>query len=112
MRDLSLIEVSNHALGSAVSAGPTRPSRDQLPRVGTVEGLGLVIGLELVADKKERTRLPDSVVQGVISKALDHGLIIRARDGRLALCSPLIITEAEAGEMLDILYPLIRDMAA
>ncbi|PLP59070.1 aspartate aminotransferase family protein [Mesorhizobium loti] len=83
-----------------------------LPHVGTVEGLGLMIGLELVAEKKERTRLPDKVTQGVVGKSLDQGLIIRARDGRLALCPPLVISEAEANEMLDILFPLIRDMNA
>lgn len=83
-----------------------------LPHVGTVEGFGLMIGLELVADKADRSQLPDAVVQGIVAKALDKGLIIRARDGRLALCPPLIISEPEIDEMLDILYPLIRDIAA
>jgi adenosylmethionine-8-amino-7-oxononanoate aminotransferase len=83
-----------------------------LPNVSTVEGLGLMIGLELVADKADRSQLPDAVVQGVVNKALDSGLIIRARDGRLALCPPLIIAEAEVHDMLDILYPLIRNLAA
>lgn len=83
-----------------------------LPHVGTVEGLGLMIGMELVVDKASRMPLPDAALQGVVRAALERGLIIRARDGRLALCPPLVITAPEADEMLDILYPLIRDLAA
>ncbi|HWU63972.1 MAG TPA: aminotransferase class III-fold pyridoxal phosphate-dependent enzyme [Ensifer sp.] len=83
-----------------------------LPNVGQVEGLGLMIGLELVADKKARTRLPDAAAQTIVSRALDRGLIIRARNGRLALCPPLVITEADVHAMLDILFPLVRELAS
>lgn len=83
-----------------------------LPHVGTVDGLGLMIGIELVADKISKTRLPDNVLQGIVAAALQGGLIIRGRDSRLALCPPLIVNEADAMLMLDILYPLIASLSA
>jgi len=81
-----------------------------LPRVGAVEGLGLMLGIELVDDKVCKTRLPDLALQQVVNAALAQGLIIRGRDSRLALCPPLIVSEADAMRMLDILLPLLRDL--
>ena len=79
-----------------------------LPRVGTVEGLGLMTAMHLVSDKKSNQPLADDIVQrDVVRAALQHGLIVRARAGRIALCPPLTVSEPEIHEILDILYPLV-----
>jgi adenosylmethionine-8-amino-7-oxononanoate aminotransferase len=83
-----------------------------LPHVGSIEGLGLMIGIELVADKASKTRLPDRALQGIVAAALRDGLIMRGRDSRLALCPPLVVNESDAMLMLDILHPLIRGLSA
>jgi putrescine---pyruvate transaminase len=83
-----------------------------LPHVGAVDGMGLMIGIELVADKVSKMRLPDKALQDIVAAALRSGLIIRGRDSRLALCPPLVVNEGDAMQMLDILQPLISGLNA
>ena len=71
------------------------------PLVGDVRGVGLMYGVELVADK--RTRVPFDpklkVGQLVLVECQKVGLIVRAIEDRIAFTPPLIITEAEIDEM-------------
>ncbi|HWA41856.1 MAG TPA: aspartate aminotransferase family protein [Hypericibacter adhaerens] len=71
------------------------------PLVGETRGIGLVGAIELVKDK--RTKEPFAPQQGVGFQAAklcqEQGLITRAIMDSLAFCPPLIITEAEIGEM-------------
>jgi 4-aminobutyrate---pyruvate transaminase len=71
------------------------------PLVGDVRGVGLMYGVELVADK--RTRVPFDpklkVGQLVLAECQKAGLIVRAIEDRIAFTPPLIITEAQVDEM-------------
>jgi 4-aminobutyrate--pyruvate transaminase len=74
------------------------------PLVGEARGLGLIGGVELVANKK--TRQSFGPAQGVGPRAVrfaeDEGLIVRAVMGDvLTLCPPLIITDGEIDELFD-----------
>jgi 4-aminobutyrate---pyruvate transaminase len=73
------------------------------PLVGEARGVGLVGGLELVADKA--TKRSFSPKQGVAPKAVffgqQEGVIVRAIGDTIAICPPLIITAEEVGEMFD-----------
>src|SRR6201981_2356552 len=74
------------------------------PLVGEARGLGLIGGVELVANKK--TRQAFAPAQGVGPRAVrfaeDEGLIVRAVMGDvLTLCPPLIITDAEIDQLFD-----------
>ena len=74
------------------------------PLVGEARGLGLIGGVELVANKKSRQAFAPG--QGVGPRAVrfaeDEGLIVRAVMGDvLTLCPPLIITEGEIDELFD-----------
>jgi 4-aminobutyrate---pyruvate transaminase len=74
------------------------------PLVGEARGLGLIGGVELVANKK--TRQAFAPTQGVGARAVrfaeDEGLIARSVMGDvLTLCPPLIITTAEIDELFD-----------
>ncbi len=72
------------------------------PLVGEARGIGLIGALELVADKGSKRSFDPS--QGVgpylADRAADHGLIVRAMGDNIGLCPPLIISEAEIGEMI------------
>ena len=72
------------------------------PLVGEVRGVGLVAGVELVADKATREPFPPARTMGaqVAALAQKHGLIIRAMGDTLAFSPPLIIGEGEIDEML------------
>jgi 4-aminobutyrate---pyruvate transaminase len=73
------------------------------PLVGEARGVGLVGGLEVVADKStKRSFLPK---QGVAPKVVffgqQEGVIVRAIGDTISICPPLIITAAETDEMFD-----------
>ena len=74
------------------------------PLVGEARGLGLIGGVELVANRK--TRQSFGPAQGVGPRAVrfaeDEGLIVRAVMGDvLTLCPPLIVTDGEIDELFD-----------
>jgi 4-aminobutyrate---pyruvate transaminase len=74
------------------------------PLVGEARGVGLIAGLELVADKASKKRFaPDrKMAEMAMRLAEREGLIIRAvPTDRIALCPPLVIEEAEIDELFD-----------
>jgi 4-aminobutyrate aminotransferase-like enzyme len=78
--------------------------------VGDVRGKGLLIGVELVKDKKTKT--PATKEAGrVVEKAMQEGLLI-GREGRygqvLKLSPPLTITREETDRALSILEAVLK----
>jgi 4-aminobutyrate--pyruvate transaminase len=74
------------------------------PLVGEAKGIGLIGGIEIVADKKTRRSFEPAKTAAVqIGKFVEEeGVIARPLMGdRIALCPPLVITEAEIGELFD-----------
>jgi 4-aminobutyrate--pyruvate transaminase len=73
------------------------------PLVGEVRGKGLVGGVELVADRATRRAfLPrQGVGPKTVALAQEEGLIVRALGDTIAICPPLIISEAEVDELFD-----------
>ncbi|MFC7473387.1 aminotransferase [Dankookia sp. GCM10030260] len=71
------------------------------PLVGDVRGVGLIAGVELMADKDAREPFPAGAKVGLLvqEKCHEAGLIVRAIGDRIAFTPPLIITAAEIGEM-------------
>lgn len=72
------------------------------PLVGEVRGVGLMAGVELVADKKSRAAFPQKGRAGsfLMNRAQEHGLIVRAIGDAVVMAPPLIITEAEIDDLL------------
>src|SRR5829696_1872502 len=75
----------------------------RLPAIGDVRGRGLMLGIELVKDRS--TKEPDDgLAQEVLYRALDRGLSFKTTMGNvLTLTPPLVVTEAEMMEALDII---------
>ena len=74
------------------------------PLVGEANGVGLIGGIEMVADKKTKRNF--EAAKGVGTKCgqfcQDEGVIVRPLiNDRIALCPPLVITEAEINELFD-----------
>jgi 4-aminobutyrate---pyruvate transaminase len=83
-------------------------SLEDHPLVGEAKGVGLIAGVELVADKASKKSFdPVSSASGGVAQKLagfaeEAGLIVRPLPSdRFALCPPLVITEAELGELFD-----------
>lgn len=73
------------------------------PLVGEARGLGLVGGLELVADKvTKRSFAPGHGVGLSCSRACEaEGVIIRPIGDTIAICPPLVINETELDALFD-----------
>jgi 4-aminobutyrate--pyruvate transaminase len=74
------------------------------PLVGEANGVGLIGGVELVADKKTKKSFDPArqVGAAVNAFALEEGLITRPMlSDRLAFCPPLVIDGTEIDEMFD-----------
>ena len=74
------------------------------PLVGEAVGIGLIGAVELVADKATRKSFePAKQVGALVGRLCEaEGLIVRPLLGdRIALCPPLVIDEAEIGELFD-----------
>ncbi len=74
------------------------------PIVGDARGVGLLGGLELVADKSTKQSFPAQAKAAILAttKALQQGLIVRPLPGdTVGICPPLIITEDEVDTLFD-----------
>jgi 4-aminobutyrate aminotransferase len=79
-------------------------------RVGEVRGLGLMIGIELVADKRTRERAPE-LRDRAVRLAFEHGLLILgAGPNSLRLSPPLVITRDQADFAMDVLESCLRQL--
>jgi 4-aminobutyrate---pyruvate transaminase len=84
------------------------------PLVGNVRGVGLLSGIEVVADKRSRDPFDPALnVPAIIEKnAKQRGLILRFIRNRIAISPPLIITEDEILEMISRLRGALDDTHA
>ena len=83
--------------------------------VGEARGLGLIGGLEIVADKASRRQYEPKagVAARCVAFAQEEGLIVRFLMGdRIAICPPLIITAAEIDALFDRLTRALDRTAA
>jgi 4-aminobutyrate---pyruvate transaminase len=73
------------------------------PLVGEVRGVGLIGGVELVADKATKAKFdpPGKVGLYLYDRGHENGVIVRAIGDSICFCPPLIITEAQVDEMID-----------
>ncbi|MGP3698131.1 aspartate aminotransferase family protein [Rhodobacter sp. NSM] len=72
------------------------------PLVGEVRGTGLIAAVEMVADRKTKRSFEPLGKVGARAAALaaEEGLLCRALGDTLALCPPLIVTEADIARIL------------
>jgi putrescine aminotransferase len=84
------------------------------PLVGEVRGEGLLGAIELVADRKARKFFPEIGTVGTICRnhCFDSGLICRAIRDTMVLAPPLVISEGEINEVMDLLAHAIDRTAA
>ena len=84
--------------------------KDKCAYLGDVRGRGLVMGLDIVKDKKTKERYPE-MTRNIINKCCENGLIIGAVSGNvIRVAPPLVITKEEADESLDIMEKVLTGL--
>ncbi len=84
------------------------------PLVGEARGVGLIGGVELVADKKAKTPFDPKRLVGAKAAGFcqEEGLVVRAITDTLAICPPLIISDDEIDELFDAMERALDKTAA
>jgi L-2,4-diaminobutyrate transaminase len=104
------IVLGEDLVGNAARVGPYLQEclRSKLaghPLVGDVRGVGLIAGVELVADRATRELYPSvvKVAPRIAQGCMEDGLIVRALPGGhvIALSPPLCITRVQVDEIVD-----------
>lgn len=77
--------------------------------VGEVRGVGLIAGIELVADKEHKTPFthPGAVGAAAFDIGHEEGIIFRNIGNTLALCPPLIVTEDDVDRIVSLMRRVI-----
>lgn len=85
-----------------------------LTHVGEVRGLGLLAGIELVADKATKTRFPPARQFGkrVRAELFKRGLYTRVLDDVICLAPPFVIAEQDIDRVSDIVQQAINAATA
>jgi putrescine aminotransferase len=83
---------------------------ETLPIVGQVRGLGMMLGIELVADKRTREPISmHSAPHDVIRR--ETGVLVRDCAHTLVLSPPLVMTRDEADEVVAAVHAVLERMA-
>jgi 4-aminobutyrate aminotransferase/(S)-3-amino-2-methylpropionate transaminase len=95
--------VNNARRVGAVMLTRLRAMQERYRCIGDVRGRGLLLGLDLVRDRKSKERLPKEVTQALFQECVRRGLIAMCYGPVVRICPPLIISEETALEGLAIL---------
>jgi adenosylmethionine-8-amino-7-oxononanoate aminotransferase len=92
------------------------------PHVGQVRGRGLLVGIELVADRERRLPFPRSarVTERVVAAARDAGVLVYSGTGnangldgdQILLGPPFVITDAELDRVVEVVTAAIGSVSA
>jgi len=81
-----------------------------LPHVGVVDGLGLMLAVEIVTDKKTRGRPGPGLTDIIQRRGVEKGALLRVVSNRLGYSPPCTITREESERGLDILYSVLSEL--
>lgn len=84
------------------------------PMVGEIRSVGLIAGIELVADKATRKSFaPEARIGARVERACrKHGIILRNMGDVIGVCPPYVIEPDEIGELVGALARAIEDVRA
>jgi adenosylmethionine-8-amino-7-oxononanoate aminotransferase len=116
LANLELIEKTNLLAAVREKAERLRGHLDkigQLPSVGCVRQKGLMVGIELVADRAGKSRHNPALRMGhaVCRTARRHGAILRPLGDVVVMMPPLAIPPELLDQLADIVYLSLREVA-
>jgi 4-aminobutyrate aminotransferase-like enzyme len=108
VQDEGLVEHSR-LLGSRMLARMRRWEED-IPIVHDVRGRGLMLGLDLVEPGTD-TLLDKRVTRGIFDACLERGVLAMIYNPEVRLNPPLVLTDEQACEALDVIEEVLRETA-
>jgi adenosylmethionine-8-amino-7-oxononanoate aminotransferase len=81
-----------------------------LPHVGSVDGLGLMLTVEVVTDKETKGRPNAKIADIMQRRGVEKGALLRVSGNRLGFSPPLTITPEDADRGLDILHSVLKSL--
>ena len=103
--------VENAERVGAVLLRGLRELAEKYEFIGDVRGKGLLIGMDLVADRRTKTPLPSRVTEAIFLGALRRGLLLMGYFPRVRINPPLVLTEREARDGVAILDEVFGEIA-
>ena len=76
--------------------------QQQQPLIGSLRGRGLMIGVDLV-DPKDKKPLDKAICREIFEEGLKRGVLTMAYNPSLRINPPLVITEKQALDGLDLM---------
>jgi 4-aminobutyrate aminotransferase-like enzyme len=95
--------VENSARVGAKMLEALKGLQDKYRFIGDVRGRGLMIGIDMVADRKTKAPLDRTITRALFHEALERGLVTMSYSNVIRINPPLVITEDEAMRGIDIL---------
>lgn len=95
--------VEHTARVGALMLDGLRALQEKYAFLGDVRGQGLLLGLDLVKDRQTKEPLAPQVTERIFHEALRRGLLLMGYFPRVRINPPLVITEEQAREGIDIL---------
>jgi 4-aminobutyrate aminotransferase/(S)-3-amino-2-methylpropionate transaminase len=95
--------VDNSARVGALMLDALKDLQNKYRFIGDVRGRGLMIGVEMVADRTTKEPLDKTITHALFHEALERGLITMSYSHIIRINPPLVITEDEALRGVDIL---------
>jgi 4-aminobutyrate aminotransferase-like enzyme len=83
--------------------GRLREMKEKFPFIGDVRGQGLLLGMDLVRDRRSREPLPLPAMHRIYRECVRRGLLCMIYSPRVRLHPPLTITRRLAAWGLDVL---------
>lgn len=102
--------VENAARVGAVLLDGLRGLQEKYRCIGDVRGVGLLIGMDLVVDRRTKEPLPGPVTEALFLAALRRGLLLMGYFSRVRINPPLVLTESEAGDGVAILDEVFGEL--
>jgi 4-aminobutyrate aminotransferase-like enzyme len=95
--------VENSARVGGRMLGVLKELQEKYRFIGDVRGRGLMIGMELVADRATKVPLDETITRALFHEALNRGLVTMSYSHIIRINPPLVLTEEEAMCGIDIL---------
>ncbi len=117
LENIAIIERENLLANAAASGAHLQKaakSLSSLEIVGDVRGHGLMLGVDLVSDRKAKMPMPvsENAAEKIFKSCVDRGVIVRPVGSRIVVSPPLVITPTECDTIVAAMAGAIKDFMA